>query len=248
MIRIHSSFHKCLTMYYLRIMQTLYQRYRPSSSRFAHYESIQGLFYNRLRDHRIVSVNGFAVDPERIDGDFRIVRFVRDPRDLVVSGYFYHRRGAEPWFRMRAPTAEYWAAINGNVPPQMPGGISFAEYLQGLSVEQGLIAEIEFRKFHLESLREWPRDERIRQFRYESILGNEAAVFAEIFDFYGLTRLEKLAAVKLARHYALQNRAGDRHIRDPLPGQWQEHFTPAVRDYFDDRYRDVIDELGYSGC
>ena len=117
MIRIHSSFHKCLTMYYLRIMQTLYQRYRPSSSRFAHYESIQGLFYNRLRDHRIVSVNGFAVDPERIDGDFRIVRFVRDPRDLVVSGYFYHRRGAEPWFRMRAPTAEYWAAINGNAPP-----------------------------------------------------------------------------------------------------------------------------------
>ena len=246
MIRIHSSQHKCLSTYYLRIMRTLYSRYRPFSNMYEHYESIQGLFYNNLHRHRIVSTNGFAVDVDRLDDDFRIVRFIRDPRDLIISGYFYHLRGAEPWFRMRSPTPEYWAAINGNIPGDMPRGVSYSEYLQSLSKEEGLVAEIQFRKFHLESLRNWPQDERIKLYRYESILGNEVQVFADIFDFYQLTRFEKLIGTRLAGHFAFNNRKDDKHIRNPSPGQWREHFTPAVIAYFDKRYRDIVDDLGYT--
>lgn len=77
-------------------MGTLYNRLRPWSERFRHYASLQEDFYRNLHRHRVISANGFAVDLDRLDGDYRIVRFIRDPRDLVVSGYFYHRRGAEP--------------------------------------------------------------------------------------------------------------------------------------------------------
>ncbi len=112
MIRIHATLHKCLTMYYLRVMGGALNR--PwRGKRFEHVESIQGLFYNRMQSLRVISCSGFAVDTARLGDDFRIVRFVRDPRDLIVSGYFYHHRGAEPWFRMRAPTEAYWQASVG---------------------------------------------------------------------------------------------------------------------------------------
>ena len=105
MIRIHATLHKCLTMYYLRVMEgTLNRPWRKT--RFEHVESIQGLFYNYLKARRVISCSGFAVDTTRLGKDFRIVRFVRDPRDLIVSGYFYHRRGAEPWFRFRGCVLE----------------------------------------------------------------------------------------------------------------------------------------------
>lgn len=244
MIRIHATLHKCLTMYYIRVMEGALNR--PwRTTRFEHVESIQGLFYNRLHERRVISCSGFAVDIDRLDDDFRIVRFVRDPRDLIVSGYFYHRRGAEPWFRFRGPTDAYWSAINGRVPQGMPNDVSYAEYLESLSIEDGLLAEIAFRSAHLESLRDWPEDDRIRLYRYESILGNERAVFDDIADFYELKRGEKARVTRLAHRYRSARRTNDPHIRDPRPGQWQAHFTPRVMDHFDREFGDLIPLLGY---
>ena len=232
-------------MYYQRVVGTLYDRFRWGPPRYRHYASNQAEFYAGLGHHRIVSANGFAIDLERLPEPFRIVRFVRDPRDLIVSGYLYHRRGAEPWFRRPSPTEAGWAPINGHVPEGMPGGISFAEYLQRLSVEEGLLAEMAFRKHHFESLRRWRPDPRIRVFKYEEILGHEAEVFGEIFAFYELPWLERRAAMWLARYYAAPNRAGDRHVRDPSPGQWRSHFTPAVLEAFERQHGDLLELLGY---
>ena len=108
-----------------------------------------------------VAVDGFAIDLSKLDRDFRIVRFVRDPRDLVVSGYHYHKRGAEPWFRFRGPTENYWRAINAKVPSGMQDGMSYAEYLNSLDLERGLLAELEFREYQFDSLRRWEDDPRI---------------------------------------------------------------------------------------
>jgi hypothetical protein len=232
-------------MYYIRVMRALYNRFRPGPERYKHYAALQEDFYANLRRHKIISANNFAVDIGRIEGNFRIVRFVRDPRDLVVSGYFYHKRGAEPWFRRVSPTPTYWKAINGNVPRQMPCGLSFADYLGGLSEEDGLIAEIEFRKCHFESLRQWPDSDQILLFKYEDIVGNEAEVFGVIFDFYELPRHERLVGTWLANHYSAARRAGDSHVRNAAAGQWRKHFTPKVDAYFKERYADLLEILAY---
>lgn len=245
MIRIHATLHKCLTLYYLRVMSDALNR--PwRKPRFSHVESIQGLFYNQMHSLRVISCSGFAVDTTRLGDAFRIVRFVRDPRDLIVSGYFYHRRGAEPWFRMRGPTTEYWQAINARRPAGMPDDVSYADYLQSLSLEDGLMAEIEFRSAHLESLRAWPEDERIRLYRYEAILGNEPEVFSDIADFYGLSRLEKTLMTTLAKRYRSSQRPDDPHVRDPRPGQWREHFTTRVTQHFESQFGDLLPVLGYA--
>lgn len=245
MLRIHASFHKCLTMYYLNVMKGVYNRFRIKK-RYRHFESLEGMFYNMQKNYRVISTNNFAIDLNRLEDDFRITRFIRDPRDLIVSGYFYHKRGAEPWFRQKNPTLKYWSPINANVPLNMPSGISYAEYLQQLPKEDGLLAEIEWRQFHLESLRQWFEDDRIKIFRYENIISNSEAVFDAIFQFYELSIFERKFGVFLAGRYSLKNKASkSKHIRNPQPGQWREHFTPKVETYFNNQYGDILELLSY---
>ena len=93
MIRIHASYHKCLTMYFLRTANAALNTLSFSRKKqYEHFESIQGLFYNTMKQYYLCSINNFAPNIEKINGDFRLSRFVRDPRDLIVSGYFYHKK------------------------------------------------------------------------------------------------------------------------------------------------------------
>lgn len=247
LLRIHSSFHKCLTKYYMNVMGTLYNnKYYTRKSRYEHFESIEGLLYNRAHRYKIVSTNGFAIDPTKLYGDYRITRFVRDPRDLIVSGYFYHLKGAEPWFRMENPTEKYWAAINGKVPAGMAENTSYSQYLQSLTLEDGLLAEIEFRKYQLESLRDWPENSKIKLFKYEDIIGNEVDTFKQLFDFMELSATEKKVGSFLAKRYALGNKQADKnHIRNASSGQWREYFTEEVSEIFNNQYQDVLEQYGY---
>ena len=104
---IHCSLHKCLTVYFKRVMHGLFNRCAPCRGRYRHFNSDLDAFYGDWGRWRLASVNNRALDLDRVAGA-RISRFVRDPRDLVVSGYFYHRRGAEPWTTQKAPTPSDW--------------------------------------------------------------------------------------------------------------------------------------------
>ena len=243
---IHCSYHKCLTVYYGRIMKAVFNRCLPWSSGYRHYNSHLEDFYDGFRTHRVASINNRALDLEQL-GRYRISRFIRDPRDLVVSGYFYHRRGAEAWARIESPTADDWYFANGLVPEGLRDkGSSFSEYLQSLPEEEGLLAELEFRTLHLESMARWPPEHPdIVTYRYEDIVGHEAAVFRELFDFYGLSPLERRLGTWFARRYSLGRRADDPHVRNPSAGQWRQHFTPRVRRAFDAQYAGLVRLLGY---
>jgi len=243
---IHCSYHKCLTVYFSRVMNAVFNRCLPWSAGYRHYNSHLEDFYEGFTSHRIASINNRALDLERL-GRFRISRFIRDPRDLVVSGYFYHRRGAESWVTMASPTEADWYFANGCVPEGLrTTGLSFAQYLESIPEEDGLLAELEFRARHLESMTRWPAEHPdIVTYRYEDILGNEAAVFGELFDFYGLRPLERRLGCWFAKRYALRRRRADPHVRDPSAGQWRKHFTPRVKQAFDARFAELPELLGY---
>lgn len=242
----HCSYHKCLTSYYLNVVDTLYNRWMPWTRGYEHFNSRIDRFYRRLDDLTIASVNNHCPDLDRL-GEYRITRFVRDPRDLIVSGYFYHRRGAEPWCDVVDPTDDDWTVVNGHVPETLPAGTSYAEYLREVPVEEGLRAEIQFREHHFASMREWPDDDpHVALFRYEDILGKEEAVFDEMFAFYGASGLSRWLARRLAERFSAKHRASEtEHIRDPRPEQWRDVFTAGALEYFDERHGDLLARLGY---
>ena len=243
---IHCSYHKCLTVYYGRVLGGVFNRCRPWGAGYRHYNSHLDDFYDGVLEDRVSSVNNRALDLGRLE-PYRISRFIRDPRDLVVSGYFYHQRGAEPWVNIQAPTEEDWYFANGVVPEGLrAAGTSFAQYLQSVPEEEGLMAELEFRAQHFESMARWPTtDPEISTYRYEDILGHEQDVFRELFGFFGLSAVERSLGMIFASRHSIGKRRRDPHIRNPTSGQWRQHFTPRLRQAFNARYSGLVSQLGY---
>ena len=229
-------------------MDAVFNRALPWSGGHGHFNSDLETFYQDFRAHRVSSVNNRLLNLERL-GDFRMTRFIRDPRDLVVSGYFYHRQGAEPWCTLPNPTKDDWYFANGVVPDGLrKAGGSYAMYLRSLSEEEGLLAELEFRQAHFASMSEWPdSDPRILLLRYEDVVADEVGSFRRMFVHYGLGALERrLGRFFASRYSAARLQRKDPHIRDPSSGQWRAHFTPRVRDAFESRWGKLIDQLGYA--
>lgn len=164
-----------------------------------------------------------------------------------MSGYFYHRRGAEHWCELPNPNDIDWLMVNGAVPAGLPEGMTLTGYLNSVSLEEGLLAELEFRRHHFASMRLWPiSDPRIRLFKYEEIIGRESEVFGEICRFFELPFSARLAGPYYARRYrAGQKSSKSTHIRNPNAGQWREYFTPRLRQKFLDSYGDILERYHY---
>ena len=228
-------------------MGKLYNDILFPSNNYKHFISDLKSFYNEFEKYEIASISNHVLDIDKL-GDFRISRFMRDPRDMVVSGYFYHLRGAEKWCHIVDPVNRDWEIINGNVPKAIKPGQSFYTFLNSVDCEEGMIAEIEFRKNHFSSMLDWPLSEpRIKLFLYEDILGNERDVFEEIFLFYGLPWYKHKLAGLIAEMYSVNKVfKPDKHIRNPEPGQWREYFSPKVEYAFNEKYVNLLNYYGYN--
>lgn len=252
-VRAHCGYHKCLTMYSRMVYKRACQIYRLTQgfipgrpTGFQHFFHRIEAFYNEANQYGISSLSGHKPDLDRFE-DIRIVRFVRDPRDLMVSSYYYHKRGAEPWSNLVNPINSDWMVVNGQVPADLPMNQSLSGYLSEVSTDKGLQAEMEFRQFHFQSMMQWPEDDpRVLLFRYEDILGREPEVFEQIFDFYQLPKLTGSAA----RYYAGKYRLGKAevkkdHIRNAKSQQWRDLFSPELKEAFNLKYAPLLQRYGY---
>jgi hypothetical protein len=138
--------------------------------------------------------------------------------------------------------------VNGAIPEEMPQGLSFSAFLQSVSVEEGLQAEIAFRRHHFESMESWDyEDNRCIEFRYEDMLGKEDEAFVSLLDHYrwsGKMRTRVLRAVGRNRAAARIGRTA--HIRDPAPRQWEHWFTATVEKCLQDRHPNLLQKAGYA--
>jgi hypothetical protein len=212
---------------------------------YRHFNGRIDEFYRECESHVIASVNNHALDLDRFD-DVRVTRFIRDPRDLIVSGYFYHKRSAEKWCDIVDPGEQGWLDRPGQT-AAASAGRSFARYLNDESLEDGLLAELGFRRRHFDSMRRWnASDPRVELFRYEEILGNEVEVFDRIFRFYELPFYSRGIGRHYARKFCASKRASrSTHIRDARAGQWRKIFTSKVVNRFNDEFGDLLEALGY---
>ncbi|MEM7790687.1 MAG: sulfotransferase domain-containing protein [Verrucomicrobiota bacterium] len=244
--RVHCGYHKCLTMLTRRVFEETCLKNKRYCGQFRHFYHRDDLYYREAEYYPFASVSGACLDLDRFE-DIKVSRFIRDPRDLVVSGYYYHKREAEHWCKIKSPHEFEWRMVNGSVPKQLPEDRSLAEYLAEAPIEEGLAAEIDFRQKHFESMLQWDlNDPRVRLYRYEEIVGNELRVFRDIFSFWGVPLSFRLAAMKRVKKRGIQkSRGNDKHIRDPRSGQWREHFTPALNKTFTERWGSLLEMYGY---
>jgi len=200
---------------------------------------------------------------------------VRDPRDVLVSGYFSHKN--------THPT-DNWPELEAH-----------REVLQSLSKEEGLLREIEFSRPFLMAMRNWDYDQKhILELKMEDLTQDPDHQFRrvlrhlELFDTgqdegllrkvrqYGNRFAYKLhheVSLSLPRRVTkeravhpdvldaiLEAHRFDKltdgrskgeadpnsHLRKGKPGDWKNHFTDRVLEAFEETYDDIVAELGYS--
>lgn len=226
----HATHHKCGTHWFKRILSQIGNQYQLRWQ-----EAVSG---DSLPTSGVLFDQNSHLNPTDW-ARFRGSHMIRDPRDVVVSGYFYHLWTAEAW--AHEPKAEL-------------GGQTYQQHLKSLPIEAGLIAEIDKCKFVFNKMRNWNyRNPAIRELKYEAVFTDPDTQFRRLFKHYGFHDTAIEAALDFARRSdfrAVSGRAPgiireQTVMRAGIPGQWTEYFTPRVRQHFRDTNPDLLQKLGY---
>jgi hypothetical protein len=231
---VHCSHHKAGTEWFRRVLRALakscalpFERCRGGpvgpDTGIAFFRAAQ-LYHREALSNRV----------------FRGSHMIRDPRDVVVSGYHYHL-----W------TEEKWAHIPGE--PAW-GGMSYQEFLNSVDRHQGLLAEIERSSGKaLADMAAWDYGQpEFLELRYEDVIADEVTWFTRLFEFYGLDEEAVDAGLVAVEKFSIHARpvpvgtAGEkRHVRSGKPGQWREQFGPDHVERFKALTGDLLVRLGY---
>jgi hypothetical protein len=234
---VHVGYHKCLTWLFMRLFEwcqeifdvPLFVNHSGPIGSARH-----GVFFN----HQGV--------PPRLDGiSFRGSHVIRDPRDLVVSAYFYHLRTDENWCIHPTPRND-----------DLPSDTSYQEHLRRLDLEDGIIFEMNHVSgAMIDRMCSWDySDSRFLEVRFEDIVDNEVEMIERLLSWYGLCA-EDAAVVSSFLDFlsfdsvkrAAKKKAIDRrHIGHGHPvGKWRACFSDKVRAAFDERFPEALAILGY---
>lgn len=224
---VHCAHHKVGTVWFKNVLGRV--------------AALHGLPFHMSRLQPVVpQVGVMVVNGSRIDlgslPPFRGSHIVRDPREVAVPGYFYHRRCNEPW--VLEPDERY-------------GGRSYQQYLQSADEETGLAEEIVRHTSRVcATMSRWDYERpEFLELRYEQFLADEAAHWYRLFRHYGFREKPAARAARLACNFSTSSEAyrqrRSAHVRSGKPGDWRSHFTARHRDVFPEHCGDTLVRLGY---
>lgn len=166
---------------------------------------------------------------------FRGSHIIRDPRDVVISGYHYHLRASEDW--LRHPRQEY-------------SGRSYQQFLKSVDYYDGMAEEMRWAKGRtIRDMLAWDYDDdRFFEMKYEHAVRNPTVVFEKLFEHYGMAPNEISRGVELALEHRLaatpeSGRSG--HVRDGRPEQWRNVYDERLRAAYEAILGHVHTRLGY---
>ncbi|WP_263785474.1 sulfotransferase domain-containing protein [Salinibacter grassmerensis] len=228
---VHCCHHRSGTVWFTRVLSTIARQYglRFQEAEQAALEASTEVF---LQDHS--RIDRSALPP------YRGSHMIRDPRDMVVSGYHYHL-----W------TEEGWA----HKPREKYDGKSFREALNSVGKKRGMILEMErFCEEDLQDMLRWRYgDPAFLELKYEDVIADEASHFQNLFEHYGFHDEALKVGLDVARYYSFQNLSGrnfgeveeESHLRSGRTSQWEDHFDDELKDRFKELAGNAVVQLGY---
>jgi hypothetical protein len=218
-------------VWFIRVLSTVARRYGLHFQAGAQ-EELTASTEIFLQDHS--RINRTTLPPHRGS------HMIRDPRDMIVSGYHYHLWTEEQW--ARTPQKRY-------------DGKSFQEALNNVGTKRGLILEMErFCREDLQDMLQWDYDDpAFLELKYEDVIAEESSHFEALFNHYGFHENAVEVGLKIAEYYSFQNVSGrsfgdveeQSHLRSGRTSQWEDHFDDELKDRFKDLAGDAVVELGY---
>ncbi|WP_172300486.1 sulfotransferase domain-containing protein [Pseudoruegeria sp. HB172150] len=172
-------------------------------------------------------------------GKYRGVHVMRDPRDMIVSGYHYHKWTHETW--VHRPDDD---------------GVSYQEKLNRADKRDGLFLEIDhFIFFYRQTLLNWNLDDPdIYEVAYDDLMGPERdRIYSEIFAHLGFDGEALALSTDLMRLFEAGSRSGKAsgevtaksHLRSGKSGQWQKELEDDHVAYIEKELGPVLRKFGY---
>ncbi|MEM9110969.1 MAG: sulfotransferase domain-containing protein [Planctomycetota bacterium] len=205
------------------------------------------------------------VDPSVIRPPLLGVHVIRDPRDVIVSGYQYHCRTTEQWC-----TNTDFSVTPPILYPQVPysqqhrSEVWKAEYLKSLrnksyqqnlldrSQNDGLAFEINhYGTWTIESMEEWDyTHDNILELRFEKLMGEYTDTFRLIFHHLQFSDEEINQYLDLAASHNLKKKSSNeikkmRHVTSLKTSRWREYLDPEHKDAIRSRFSSALLTLGY---
>ena len=240
--------HKCATQW---IAQICYQvaKYSKLEFEYLDYFASPNPNLGQYTQQRQTGFLAYAnAHPEQVATlkRFKAFHVIRDPRDLIISAYFSHKKThhTENWPELEAHRAQ----------------------LNRVSMEDGLFLEIDFCKSLmtnsievglLSSIQQWNyAQDNILELKFEEITQDPFTVFAKAFEFLGLLTgdagqtflhlcLDRLNFARLSGGRSQGKEDTSSHYRKGSAGDWQQYFTRAHLDYFESSCGNLVKKLGY---
>jgi hypothetical protein len=176
--------------------------------------------------------------PEVREKPHRGVIVIRDPRDVIISGAFYHARpdsDRDPWLY---------------VPDEKLGGRSYHDAIaaQPTDAAKFLFEMDNFGKrtmFNMRRHLDLSRD--FIRVRFEDLTTDvELREFRRLFAWLGIREADMDKALAIAEQSSLfSGQVTTKHVRSGKPAQWRQHFTPELHTEFRRRFGDLAERLGY---
>ncbi len=249
---IHTAHHKVGTSWFSAIFRALSAHYDIPLARQP--EQIQPGGNAFFMQHRVLAApKDFAGGPRGYRGS----HMIRDPRDVVISGYHYHLWTEEAWCNKKiADLPQQMRDKWKRLPIEDIGHLSYKEYLNTLSAEEGLLAEIDrASNTVVKDIMDWDySDPLVFEFRYEDIMQNEEQILRQMFSHYGFSPEAIDKSCEIAAEFSFSNRTGravgdvdgEHHIRSGKLAQWKTEYQDSHKALFKELHGDALIKLGYA--
>ncbi len=240
---IRFGYHKCLSVF-------MNQVFHKTASYLSREDFIN--HFDSPEKSRFVSISNQLFSPDKdFLADSRIVHLIRHPKDLIVSGYFYHKRGTEPWaseekigFLLASTYLRELRHILSDEEKEFIKSLpTMQAILELLDFNKGMMLEIVWRKyvkkFNPVALYQHPR---VTSFKFEDIMDDTAGQLEKICIAWQLDDTE--IAYYLERAEIVQAKSTG-HIRDSTPYQYHQYFDSEITQYFNEQFHGIEADLDY---
>lgn len=166
------------------------------------------------------------------------VLVIRDPRDIIVSGSYYHVKSEEGWLQ---------------VADERFAGKTYQEAISALaSAKDRFLFEMDHRGGEtIERILARLKDPVLFQakvVRYETLVSaDRLQAFFDMFRFLGVDEAYLPTALEISIDNSLSQakKQDASHVRSGAPRQWETEFDDETRQAFEKRFPDALSIMGY---
>lgn len=252
------GYHKCGTKLLGKVFLQLSLKYGWE------YRSVAGST-DKIPDADVVFFLHSQIDDSKLPEKYIGIHMVRDPRDIIISGYLYHKRTTEEWcvnknFQTSEPI-KYPQVPNSQMYRSQEWKVNYLKSLEGMSYQEkinsldqdeGIMFEMNhYGKWTIEDMLKWDFDKaNCLELKFEDVMSNYDNEMMKVFNHCGFSG-EQLQVAKAYADKEDINKMSKKdieknpHISSAKTKKWERYFTKYHMKYFNDNYVDVLKKYKY---